>query len=204
MELDEALSQIAEIRRQVARTTVFRGYRALPVAFSGVLALVAGGAQAWWLPEAAQNPTAYLTLWIEVAVLSVLATAGEMAWRLVQSGSSLERAKTSVAVTQFVPCLAAGALLTVVLVRWAPETLWMLPGLWQVLFGLGIFASWRCLPHAVFWIAVFYLTTGLVCLAWAQGAAAFSPWAMALPFGVGQLATAGILYCTLERADEQE
>jgi hypothetical protein len=183
---------------------VFRGYRAVPVAFSGLLALLVGAAQAWWLPETRQDPTAYLTLWIEVAVLSVLATAGEMAWRLVQSGSSLEREKTWLAVSQFVPCLAAGGLLTLVLVRWAPSTLWMLPGLWQVLFALGIFASWRCLPHAVLWVAVFYLMTGLGCLAWAQGEAAFSPWAMALPFGVGQLATAGILYCTLERAHEQE
>jgi hypothetical protein len=79
----------------------------------------------------------------------------------------------------------------------------MLPGLWQVLFGLGIFASWRFLPHAVIWVAVFYLATGLWCLAQAQGQAALSPWAMALPFGVGQLVTAGVLYWALERAHEQ-
>ena len=37
MELRDALAQIAEIRQHMARTEVFRGYRALPVAFSGVL-----------------------------------------------------------------------------------------------------------------------------------------------------------------------
>ena len=39
MELREALTQISEIRRQVARAQLFRGYRALPVAFSGLTAL---------------------------------------------------------------------------------------------------------------------------------------------------------------------
>ena len=37
MELREALTQITEIRQQLARTEVFRGYRAMPVAFSGVV-----------------------------------------------------------------------------------------------------------------------------------------------------------------------
>ena len=41
-ELHEALERIAEIRHQMARTEVFRGYRALPVAFSGALAVAAG------------------------------------------------------------------------------------------------------------------------------------------------------------------
>ena len=46
MELREALTQITEIRLQLARTEVFRGYRAMPVAFSGVVALAAGLIQA--------------------------------------------------------------------------------------------------------------------------------------------------------------
>ena len=41
MELREALTQITEIRLQLARTEVFRGYRAMPVAFSGGVALLA-------------------------------------------------------------------------------------------------------------------------------------------------------------------
>ena len=51
MELREALTQITEIRLQLARTEVFRGYRAMPVAFSGLLALTTAGFQAVWLPE---------------------------------------------------------------------------------------------------------------------------------------------------------
>ena len=70
----------------------------------------------------------------------------------------------------------------------------MLPGLWQILFSLGIFASCRLLPRATFGVAVFYLASGLTCLALARGDAAFSPWAMGFPFGVGQLLAAAVLY----------
>jgi hypothetical protein len=81
----------------------------------------------------------------------------------------------------------------------------MLPGLWSIFFSLGIFASYRLLPKATFWIGVFYMMAGILGLLWARDAFAFSPWAMGLSFGVGQLASAAILYWTLERnSDEQE
>ena len=71
MELREALTQISEIRLQLARTEVFRGLRALPVAMSGLLALAAAGFQAAWLPRPVEHLSAYLTLWIGAAVLSL-------------------------------------------------------------------------------------------------------------------------------------
>jgi len=50
-------------------------------------------------------------------------------------------------------------------------------------------------------VGIFYLGAGAICLVLAQGEWAFSPLAMGLPFGIGQLATAAILYWTLERTD---
>jgi hypothetical protein len=201
MELRDALTQIAEIRQKVAQTELFRGYRALPVAFSGLLALVAACCQRLWLPEPEQNMAAYFALWVGAALLSMLATGIEMAWFVRRSGSVLERHKTYLAVTQFLPCVGAGGLLMLVLIRHAPDSLWMLPGLWAMLFGLGIFASCRLLPPALIWAGIFYLGAGALCLAVAQGEYALSPWAMGLPFGVGQLLTAALLYWTLERYD---
>jgi hypothetical protein len=204
MELRDALDQIAEIRQQVARSEVFRGYRALPVALSGLLAFATAGLQTVWLVEVKQSPFVYFTSWIGVAFLSVGSTGWEMAWRLRRSSSVLERERSIQAVGQFLPCLIAGALLLLVLMRFAPESLWMLPGLWAMFFGLGICASWRLLPPAILWIGIYYLAAGLVCLAVAQGEAALSPWAMGIPFGAGQLLTASVLYWNLERTDEQE
>lgn len=203
MELRDALTQISEIRQQMARTEVFRGYRALPVAFSGLLAVAAAVAQAVVIRVPSQQIPAYLGLWVGTAGVSAVAAGTAMVVRSRRNGSSLGREVTWLAVEQFLPSLAAGAMLTVVLVRSAPESLWMLPGLWQILFSLGVFASCRLLPRATFGVALFYLMTGLLTVALARGDAAFSPWAMGLPFGAGQLFAAGILYRTLERRDDQ-
>jgi hypothetical protein len=203
MELRDALTQISEIRQQMARNEVFRGYRALPVAFTGLLAVLAACSQKALVRDPAQQTSAYLLLWIGTAVVGGVAAGVEMFLRSRSGITSLRREITWLAVEQFVPSLAAGALLTLVLVRVAPESLWMLPGLWQVLFGLGIFASCRLLPRATFGVALFYLVSGLLTLTLARGDAAFSPWAMGLPFGAGQFAAAVVLYRTLECRDEQ-
>jgi hypothetical protein len=70
----------------------------------------------------------------------------------------------------------------------------MLPGLWQVVFSLGLFASRRCLPSAIGLAGAWYLASGLACLAAGDGAQALAPWLMGLPFGVGQLLIAAIVY----------
>lgn len=200
MELREALTQIAEIRLQMARTEVFRGYRAAPVAFSGLLALGAMLVQANLIPAPERQIGAYLALWVSAAILSAVAAGIGMALR-GSASSAWRRRITWLAIEQFIPCLVAGGLVTAVLARSAPESLWVLPGLWQVMFSLGIFASCRLLPRAIFGVAVFYLVSGVTCLALARDDASLAPWAMGIPFGVGQCLAAAVLYWTLERGD---
>ena len=108
------------------------------------------------------------------------------------------------AIEQLIPPAVAGTLLTFVLVRFTPDNVWMLPGLWQVLFSLGVFASCRLLPKLLFIVGAWYLTSGLICLAIGAGDGVLSPWAMAIPFGVGQLLAAAILFATLGGADGEE
>lgn len=199
MELRDALVQIAEIRRQMAKNDVFRGYRSAPVAFSGLLALAAAIAQTRLVSDPLNESTAYLTLWMGAAVLSVAAVAAEMAVRMVRTHDWTYLEPTRLAVEQFLPPMIAGLLLTVILVRQSPEHLALLPGLWQVLFSLGIFASARLLPKAIFLIAGFYLCTGVTVLIWARDGLSLEPWCMGLPFAVGQFLAAAILYWTLER-----
>ena len=201
MELREALDSIATIRRRMAETEVFRGYRALPVAFSAVLALAAGFLQPTVLPRPDQDVPGYVALWSAVAVLSIAAAGLAMAVRDRVAGTSLTRPVTWLAVGQFVPSLVGAAAVTAVLVRVAPEAAWVLPGLWQVFFSQGVFASCRLLPRPAFAVGAFYLVAGIGTLALARGPDALSPWAMAIPFGVGQLGAAAVLYWTLERTD---
>jgi hypothetical protein len=199
MELREALTQISEIRQHVAQTEVFRGYRAVPVAFSGLLALATAGVQALCLPEPEHRIPAYLALWIGAALVSLLATGLEIFLHHRHARSKMARELTWLALRQFAPCLVGGALVMLAVVTYAPDILWMLPGLWAMLFSLGIFASYRLLPKPTFWVALFYMIAGTLLLTLRE--AALSPWAMGLPFGIGQLFSAAVLYWTLERPD---
>jgi hypothetical protein len=201
MELREALDSIATIRRRMAETEVFRGYRALPVALSAVFALIGGFLQPVLVPRPDQDVPGYVAVWSAVALLSIAVAGLAMFVRDRLAGASLTRPVTWLAVGQFVPCLVAAAAVTAVIVRVAPDAAWVLPGLWQVYFSQGVFASCRLLPRPAFAVGVLYLAVGIITLIVARGPDALSPWAMAVPFGVGQLAAAAVLYWTLERID---
>ena len=195
-DLDRALADISEIRSQLARGEQFRGYGAATLAATGAFAALAGLVQARWLPDAAQKPLAYVALWSGTAAVSVLVIGLEtfMRSRRVHSGMAQEMLLN--AVEQFLPAGVAGVLLTAVLLRFAPEALWMLPGLWQVVFALGVFASCRFLPRPMLLVGGWYLATALACLVLARGPDAFSPWAMGASFAIGQLTVAAILQIT--------
>ena len=204
MNLREAFDNLATIRQRLAESELFRGYRALPIAVSGMLAVIAGLLQPSLIPEPGRDVRLYVSLWLGVAALSVAAAGLTMWMRDHFAGPSHTRAITWLAIRQFVPCLIAGAAVTGVIVRFAPESAWLLPGLWQLFFSQGVFASCRLLPRPVFAISIFYLTAGIGSLLLFREENALSPWAMALPFGAGQLLTAAILYWTLERPNLEE
>ncbi len=199
MELRDALSQIAEIRAHVAAAERFRGYRAVPVALSGGFAVLAALLQPHLLANPSADLTGYLALWLATAFLGATVSASGVWLRHRHGDDPLAKQRTWLAVSQFVPCLAAGGLVTLVVARHLPEHARLLPGLWQVFFSLGVFASARLLPKAVVGVGVFYLAAGTVNLTFAGGPDAFSPWAMGVPFAGGQFATAVILYWNLER-----
>jgi hypothetical protein len=203
-DLDQALAEISAIRSQIARTVVFRGYGPVTVAATGLLALVAAGVQAELLDDAAGHVRSYVALWAGTAVLCASVVGVEMITRTRRAHGGLAQEMLATAVEQFVPAAAAGSLLTLVVLAFAPEVTWMLPGLWQVIVGLGVFASCRFLPPAIFWVGAWYLTAGLGNLALARGALALSPAAMGVGFGVGQLLTAAILWLHGEGGEGDE
>jgi len=201
MRLDEALGSISEIRAQICHTETFRGYRSLTVGFSGLLGLVAAAIQAQRIPNPTQNAWAFIDLWTIVAGISLIVVGVELGYHCAIADSPLRRRLTILAVQQFAPCLIAGAAVTLVVAISAQETAWLLPGLWAVIFSLGVFASCRLLPKPIFWVGVHYLATGSLCLSYGRDELALSPWLMVVTFGVGQILAAAILYYSLERRE---
>jgi hypothetical protein len=202
-ELRQALDDISAIRTQVARGTQFRGYGPLSVASSGVLALMVAGAESRWMAGSNYGLKSFLGVWMATAAVSVLLSALETIFRARRVHSGLAMEMIQAAVEQFLPCIVVGILLTVVLMRIAPQDSWMLPGLWEVIFSLGVFASCRFLPRQMFGVGAWYLAAGLVCLLVASGHHALSPWAMGIPFGIGQLLVAAVLRYGFEDAIEE-
>jgi hypothetical protein len=189
-ELRRALAEINAIRTQVARGTQFRGYGPRSVAASGILALIVAAVQARWSAGSAHDAGSFVAIWATVAAVSAAFSAWEAIRRARRVHVGLAREMINSAVEQFLPAVAVGMLLTVVLMRCAPQVLWMLPGLWAISFSLGVFASCRFLPRPMFAVGLWYLAAGLVCLVVESGPRELSPWAMGIAFGVGQLLVA--------------
>jgi hypothetical protein len=193
-DLQQALSEIHTIRNQVARGTEFRGYGPASIAVSGVLAFLVAALQTEWMAKTAKpDLVVWLGAWAATAAVSVLLTGTETFARARRVHVGLAREMVQSAVAQFLPAVAVGFLLAVVMMRVAVQECWMLPGLWELIFSLGVFASCRFLPWQMFAVGVWYLAAGLFCLAAGSATQALSPWSMGVPFGVGQLLVAAVL-----------
>lgn len=189
-----ALAEIEAIRGQVARATQFRGYGPATLALTGGLAVIAAVAQAALVSDPSGQPDSYLTLWVGTAILSLVLISLETVSRARRAHSTLSLSMLRSAGEEFLPALVAGALLTAVIARDSPGNLWMLPGLWQIIFSLGVFASCRLLPRPMLAVGLWYLSSGLILLARGDGEYALSPWVMGVPFGVGQILVAAVLW----------
>jgi len=200
--LHKALDDIGSIRRQMARSTEFRGYGPATLASTAVFALLAALTQALWLPDPSRHIAAYLGIWIATAVLSAALIAVQTYTRTHRVHSGMADEMIHMAIEQFLPAVAAGTLLTIAVARFVPTVAWMLPGLWQIIFGLGVFASCRFLPRPMTAAGAWYLLTGLTCIALAD-TRALSPWAMGIPYGAGQLLVAAILFFTAKEGSDE-
>jgi hypothetical protein len=203
-DLDRALADILAIRSQIAAGTAFRGYGPATVAITGCLALTTAILQFIWLDNPNQHPLTFFAGWTVTAVISAGVIWVEMQARSRRHHSGLADAMIQQAAEQFLPSAAAGVMLAIMLGKFAPEALWMLPGLWQVLVSLGMFASARSLPRTIVFAGAWYFVAGFATLVVASQDHTLSPWTMGLPFTVGQLLMAMILYVASGEEDDAE
>lgn len=189
-EINRALAEIATIRNQIAAARLFRGFGPAVIAGTGVLALLAA---MWQNQQGVQGVAEYFGLWLGVCALSLLLIGVEM-WALSKrhhGGQALPFVWNML--ERFLPAGLAGASIAAVLYRFAPEAIWLLPGLWQILIALGLFSAGASLPASLRIAAAWYFLAGLGSLILASSAGV-TPWLMGLPFGFGQLLVALCLY----------
>ena len=197
MDVTRALDQIAEIHGQMAKGEVYRGYRSLPVAASGLIGLVAAALQPAALGTA--DPVGFVLYWMATAVAAGFVGSSEIVYNYFVHDSAPERRQTQKVVGQFLPSLAGGAAIAACFVRLDAALVPLLPGLWAFCFGLGTFASRPYLPRASGWVALFYYAAGFTLLWIARGPEPLNGWWVGGTFGAGQLLAALVLWWNLER-----
>jgi DNA-binding MarR family transcriptional regulator len=126
-DLDRALADIVAIRSQIARGTAFRGVGAATLAGTGGLALACAVGQALWLGDPMARPGLFFGLWIAAALAAFLMIGIEAVRRSRRLHSGLADAMVWNAIEVFLPAAGAGACLALVIARFAPGEVWMLP-----------------------------------------------------------------------------
>lgn len=197
METREALSQIRTIRDQMARGQVYKGYRSVPVAFVGLLALGLAAFQAFFQPTLLAETQ--LVEWGCLALLVIAALGGWLTWQAVISWEGFEQRLALKVLLQFLPALAAGALVGVLGIRGIAIPIAALPGFFALCFGLGVIAMGPYLPKASFLVGLWYLAAAALLLFLAPTNVTLSPWAMGITFGCGNLFGGLVLFFTFER-----
>ncbi len=199
MELQRALSQISEIHAQVLKQELFEGLRAVTMATTGLIAVLAASLQtSLWIPS---SPADYAWYWIIVAVICCSVCALDLYLGSRHREGDYLRRRTIPVLVQFVPAVVVGALLTWGILNLEPSTQLLLPGLWSFIYCLGLFSSRPYLPRAVGWVGAFYLAAGILLLMSSDQQQGLSPWAMGITFGLGQLGFALVLHVNLERGE---
>lgn len=192
-DIDQALSDIAGIRAQLASSTRFHGFAPEAIAGSGTFAFLAATAQTLWPERLANDPLCFVQVWMAVAVASFALIAIEGLARINRLHGTMATTMISGTARQMLPFGAAGAIVTLIFCQSAPASLWVLPGLWQMLIALLGFSSLASLPRSIGWAAGWYFLCGVIVLDMLSRGAALSPWMMGMPFTVGQLMVALLL-----------
>ncbi len=195
MRLSDALGQIAHIHEQLAKAEVYGGFHPVGVALSGAVGLASAVAQPWFVP--ADDPAAFVRHWLATAAIAGITGVAVPLRSYVWTDDEYARRRSLRVAGQFVPCIAAGLATTAGLARAGLVDL--LPGLWAMLFALGVFAARPYLPQATGWVGVFFLTAGAALLARPFDELAPAGWAVGATFAAGQFATAIVLHRNRER-----
>ena len=202
MNLNQALSDIAAIREQIGRVESYRGFRSLTVGLSALFVVTGGCLQHIWIEHPEQQPLAFLRLWITVAALSSVACTIEMLVRNRTSATPITGRLHRSLITQTMPSVLVGAVVTLAIINasYADETLiHLLPGIWAMLYGLGLWSCGSNLPRIAHVATVYFLVAGAITLLVNSCSEMMHSAEMVILFGVGQLLLSAALFWKFER-----
>jgi len=192
-DVDTALSEIGRIRAQFAASTRFQGFTPALAATTGLLALALAALQLMAFGSPATIVES-LVQWMLLAVICAFLIGADAVLRARRLHRAMADTMINTTFRQFLPVGGAGAIAALAILLRSPGWAAILPGLWQLLIAIGIFAALPTLPRQLALGAGWYFLAGTVSLVAGAGADSISPWAMGLAFGIGQLLIAALLH----------
>jgi len=192
MEIERALSDLAEVRERLARAERFEGYSGPAAAASGVAAFVAGGVQFAVVPHPpAHAASPYLTIWMTCLAVALLLNYGAVVLWLFGDRGPNARSQFRTAALSIAPSVLLGGALTAALAAHGEYAL--LPGTWFAFYAVGLFASRHAIPPGALPVMAGFAALAVAFLATPLESVAMSWWVVPLGFGVGQLAIGYLL-----------
>lgn len=192
-DLEKAIADISDIRARLAATTRFRGYAPEAVAVAGVVSALILLAQMVWPQELAANDRQLALTWGLVLVAACFTTVIEAFSRAHRQQDGMAAAMLRGALRVVGPITAVQVATGFAVLAFAPGSAWILPGLWQMLIGVAVFASHATMPRGIGWPGLWYLASGAAVLGWAGANGALTPLMCGGPLVVGHLAIAWLL-----------
>ena len=168
-----AMDDLSFIRRTMERATAFTAVPGWGGVGMGSVALVAAA-----VASQADTAVAWIRCWMAAAVVALLLGGWTMAAKARRGGTPLLSWSGRRFVLSFLPPLAVGVLLTVVLVQSGVES--ALPGTWLLLYGTGVVTGGAFSVRAVPVMGAGFMLLGAAAL---FGPAAWGNPLMAAGFG---------------------
>ena len=193
MEIERALSDLAEVRERLARGERFEGYSGPAAAASGIVAFVAGAVQAVRVPHPATlgAVSAYLAIWMTCLATALLLNYGAVVLWLLKNHQPSAQSQFRTAALSIAPSVLLGGALTAAL--WSHGLYSLLPGTWFAFYAVGLFASRGAIPKSALPVMVGFGMLAVAFLATPLELVALRWWLMPLGFGAGQLAIGYLL-----------
>ncbi|MFT3880848.1 MAG: hypothetical protein QM703_14450 [Gemmatales bacterium] len=195
--LTEALHSLSEIHAHLARGEVYQGVKARPVMLSGLIGITAAFVQLRVIANG--DVHGFVWYWLLAAVVCALAGASGAILSYFLEEDELARRRTRIVVGQLLPSLAVGAFLTLALLPVIDRCIGLLPGVWAMLYALGLFSIRPYLPRATGWVGLYFVVAGTLLVSLLPLAVVPSPWSIALVFATGQFGLALVLHRNAQR-----
>lgn len=197
VDIKTAYEKISDIHGHLVKAETFRGYPAFTVLFAGITAFLFAAVQSSIRNKISDK--AFIIQWLIVAGINVSIISMEILMDYFKKNSYFKKRQMIIVFLQFIPSLTAGLLVAVIFLKYQISSLNLLPGIWAILFSMGIFSMRPYLARFTGYIGLFYMIAGCCLIYIAPENMSLSPWSMGFTFGTGHIFAAYVLYLDIER-----